>query len=251
LNNRKFQKAFDAFTKAIKKNPNHAGAHYSRGDSLILLKKVNKALIEFEKAIEINPKVADYYAGKGVTLYLLNEHESAIQNLHKALKIEPNKHWHVLAQIHISNKNFEEASKCIDKALIAEPNKEFYQKLKLLIKSGLKYGKNFHIPIERSLLLFDIPLNDEIIYSTWLHIRTPNKNINSVAIITKNGISTVFPYSGMHYVRWENIKFTSGNKFKISGFSCSLHWKSDYESNKKFKERKKIFKEDIINLRNN
>lgn len=249
-NKRKFQRAFNSLVKTTKKNPNHAEAHYYKGSSLHSLNRLSEALRAFDKAIEIDPNKGYYYGSKGIALYCSNQYEAAIQNLHQALKLEPNKHWNVLAQAHIYNKNFEEASKCIDKALLSNPNNDYFKKLKLLINSGFKYGKNFHIPIERSLLLFKIPLDDEIIYSTRLNVKLPDKKIFTDAIITKKGISTSFPYSGIQFAGWKSIHFTHGNKFRISGYNCSLRWESRFESNAQFNERKKTFKEDIIELRN-
>jgi len=247
---RKYKKAFNSFVKTTKINPDNAEAHYYKGCSLHSLNRFNEAIRALDNAIDIDPNKGNYYASKGNTLYLSNQYELAIQNVRKALQLEPNKHWWVLAQVHIYNKNFEEASKCIDKAIISNPNNDFFKKLKLLINSGFKYGENYHIPIERSLLLLKIPPDDEIIYSTRLTVKLANKKIFTDAIITKKGISAFFPFSGTQFAGWIDISFTSGNKFRMSGCNCSLRWNDRYESSARFKERKASFREDIDKLRN-
>jgi len=260
---RKYKKAFNSFVKTTKIDPDYAQAHYYKGCSLHSLNRFNEAIRAFDNAIDIDPNKGYYYASKAITLYCSNQYELAIQNVRKALQLEPNKHWAVLAQAHIYNKNFEEASKCIDKAIISYPNNgycrltfidnyriDFFKKLKLLINSGFKYGENYHIPIERSMLLLKIPPDDEIIYSTRLTVKFADKKIFTDAIITKKGISASFPLSGIQFARWRDKSFTSGNKFRMSGCNCSLHWDGRYESKARFKARKVSFREDINKLRN-
>lgn len=247
---RNHKKALNSFVKATKKNPNHADAQYYKACALSDLKREYEALRAFDIAIELNPNNANYYASKGISLYHLNKFESAVQTLYEALKIEPNKYWNILAQIYIHNKNFEEASKCIDKALINEPDNIMFKKLKLLINSGFKYGNNFHIPIERSLLLYKIPQDEEIIYSTRLKVKITDQKMLTDAIFTKNGIAAAFPFSGLLYVGWNAKNFNRGNKFRINNCSCSLLWESRYETNTEFNERKKAFREVIIKLKN-
>ncbi|MDR2905058.1 MAG: tetratricopeptide repeat protein [Helicobacteraceae bacterium] len=85
-----FQTAVSEFTKAIKIDPNFAGAYSSRGDAYYELDDYNKAIADFTKAIKINQNFAEAYNGRGKAYRHLGDYNKAIADFTKAIKIDPN-----------------------------------------------------------------------------------------------------------------------------------------------------------------
>ncbi|MCZ8287916.1 tetratricopeptide repeat protein, partial [Microcystis sp. LE19-59.1C] len=70
--------------KAIKINPNDAGAYYNRGLLHRDLRKYDLALSDFSKAIEINPNYANAYLGRGGLYAILGQPEKVKIDLQQA-----------------------------------------------------------------------------------------------------------------------------------------------------------------------
>ena len=82
--------AIDAYSQAIKINPNDASAYTNRGIIKDRLELHEKAIEDFDEAIKINPKYAVAYTNKGIAKANLELHKEAIKNFDEAIKINPN-----------------------------------------------------------------------------------------------------------------------------------------------------------------
>ena len=85
-----FEKAIEAYKKAIKIDPDSDGAHHNIGLAYHNLGKFEKAIEAYKKAIEINPNNDGAYSGMGGAYYNLGKFEKAIEAYKKAIEINPN-----------------------------------------------------------------------------------------------------------------------------------------------------------------
>ena len=86
---RELEKAIDAYDQAIRCNPRHAGAYYSRGIAKHELGDHQGAIADYDKAIEINPQHAYPYNNRGHVKHELGDHQDAIADYDKAIEIDP------------------------------------------------------------------------------------------------------------------------------------------------------------------
>lgn len=74
-----YDKAEEAFTKAIKYDKGNYEAYYLRGCAKTNSRKYKEAITDFEKAIELKPDYADAYFNIGNAYHLLNDEDSACE----------------------------------------------------------------------------------------------------------------------------------------------------------------------------
>ncbi|CCF57580.1 hypothetical protein KAFR_0C05890 [Kazachstania africana CBS 2517] len=86
-----YQKAIDAFTKAIEvsETPNHV-LYSNRSAAYTSSKQYEQALSDADECIKINPSWAKGYTRKGAALQGLHKYEEAEQCYNETLKIDPN-----------------------------------------------------------------------------------------------------------------------------------------------------------------
>lgn len=68
-----FEKAEQAFDKAIKYDKNNYEAYYHRGCAKVNEQKYKEAIEDFEKATELKPDYADAYFNLGKTYFILGD----------------------------------------------------------------------------------------------------------------------------------------------------------------------------------
>lgn len=84
-----FQKAMDAYNKAIELDPKLAIAYSRRADCYVLLGDFKKALKDYDKAIELDATQAWAYYNRGVVYYLHEEEGQAMRDYDKAIELDP------------------------------------------------------------------------------------------------------------------------------------------------------------------
>ncbi|HCV33016.1 MAG TPA: hypothetical protein DGO89_24505 [Microcoleaceae bacterium UBA9251] len=86
----KFDRAIECYSRAIELNPNLAIAYHNLGEMLLGEKRWEEAIANYEKAIEINPKFCESYHSLGKTWADRGELDKAIACQRKSLEINPN-----------------------------------------------------------------------------------------------------------------------------------------------------------------
>lgn len=86
----KFQKAVDAFDKAIKLNPNRADYFASRGHAHYYMKQYAKAIDDYTRALEKNPNFALAYSMRGLSRTRSGDYKQAIEDFNRAIALGPN-----------------------------------------------------------------------------------------------------------------------------------------------------------------
>ena len=83
-----WEKAAEAYTKAIDLEPTDAKTYLARGYAYARLLKVDLALADFAKAAELDPSVANIYA-RGVAYYGASKLDLAIADLTRVIELDP------------------------------------------------------------------------------------------------------------------------------------------------------------------
>ncbi|KAL4230368.1 cytochrome c oxidase subunit 1 [Mactra antiquata] len=86
---RQYMDALNAFTDAIKLNPNMAEALYHRGMARMKL-KMSKGIQDFNRALAINPTIFQAYLSRACFYGIKGNYTKAILNCNEAIKLQPN-----------------------------------------------------------------------------------------------------------------------------------------------------------------
>lgn len=79
-----YEKAIEAFTKAIALKPDYAYAYTNRGLVYYSKGQYDRAIEDYNKAIVLDPNDAEAYNNRGVTYAVKNDMERAISDYKKA-----------------------------------------------------------------------------------------------------------------------------------------------------------------------
>jgi len=80
-----YEKALEAFTKAIEQNPEDERAYYNRGAIYGNLGRYDEALNDFSKTLELNPKYEKAFHSRGVAHLRLGNHKEALLDFKTAV----------------------------------------------------------------------------------------------------------------------------------------------------------------------
>ena len=83
-----YQGAIDAYTQALRINPNDTITYCNRGDALSYLGDKQGAINDYTQASKINPNDANAYRGRGFVRAALGDNQGAIDDT-QALQINP------------------------------------------------------------------------------------------------------------------------------------------------------------------
>ena len=81
--------AIEAYSRAIKLNPNHAASYNNRGIAYKEKREHDCAIEDYDKAIELNPKLAQAYSNRGNVHREKGELDRAIADCNKAIELDP------------------------------------------------------------------------------------------------------------------------------------------------------------------
>jgi predicted O-linked N-acetylglucosamine transferase (SPINDLY family) len=82
--------AIEGDAKAIDLNPEHAPAHYKRGNLLKDRGEYEGALANYDRAIALNPRYSQAFCNRGVVLAHLRRPEAALDSYDRAISLNPN-----------------------------------------------------------------------------------------------------------------------------------------------------------------
>ena len=83
-----FKRAIDAYTKAIRLNPDLAEAYNNRGVAKGRLNQHEAAIKDFDEAVRLKRDYAAAYNNRGVAKYELGQHKAAIEDYDAALRLK-------------------------------------------------------------------------------------------------------------------------------------------------------------------
>jgi serine/threonine-protein kinase len=87
---KRYDRAIDAYTKAIEINPTDFSFYNNRGIVYHTRKKYAEAIADFSKAVELNPNSSFTYSNRGVAYEDSGNIEQAINDYRKAVELDPN-----------------------------------------------------------------------------------------------------------------------------------------------------------------
>lgn len=82
--------AIDAYTRALRLNPNYAAAYVNRGNAKNALSQHQAALADYDTALRLNPNFAAAYYNRGNAERALGQYQAALTDYDKALRLNPN-----------------------------------------------------------------------------------------------------------------------------------------------------------------
>lgn len=89
LHARHYDKAIEAFTKAIAENPRRAEVYNNRGVAWCNRGNYERAMADFNKALALNPRSAEIFSNRGTIWFYMGKYDLAINDYDKALGIDP------------------------------------------------------------------------------------------------------------------------------------------------------------------
>ena len=121
---RKKDTALASYDRALALRPDHAQAHYNRGNILYELRRFEEAVAGYDRALALQPDHAETLSNRGNTLHELKRFEEALASYDRALLLRPD-----YAEAHNNRgntlheqKRYEEALASYDRALTLRPD---------------------------------------------------------------------------------------------------------------------------------
>jgi LPXTG-motif cell wall-anchored protein len=119
-----YNKAIEAYNKAIAIDPNDKKALLNKGFAFAELGEHNKAIEAYKKAIAIDPNDKDALLIGGLVFFELGEYNKAIEAYNKAIAIDPNDAaaWAYKGTAFTVLGKYDEAIEAYNKAIALDPN---------------------------------------------------------------------------------------------------------------------------------
>ena len=89
FNNKEYEKALEAYAKALELDPEYVYAYNGRGNAYQALGEYEKAVSDYDRALELDPEHVNAYNGRGNTYKALGEYEKAVSDYDRALELDP------------------------------------------------------------------------------------------------------------------------------------------------------------------
>lgn len=123
LRSQKYEKAVDAFNKAIKVKPDLYQAWYARGRAQRLQQKYKEALESFKRATTYRATYDPAWRELGDTLFALNRYDEARQALEKVISLKPDEFMAYRGLCNVLGElgNYSKAIKACDQAIKINP----------------------------------------------------------------------------------------------------------------------------------
>lgn len=128
-NQGQYQKALDAYDKAIQLNPKNNVAWYNRGVALYNLKRYQESLESYDKVIELPTKyIGAFWDWRGLTFYELKRYQEAFASYDKATKLlKENAYiWNRRGDALKNLNRYREAFESYDKASQLKPDEDYF-----------------------------------------------------------------------------------------------------------------------------
>ncbi|HAJ64764.1 MAG TPA: protein kinase [Cyanobacteria bacterium UBA8543] len=121
---KRFQDALEAYNRAVELKPEYAQAWNGQGNALLELKRYEDALNAYDKAIQLNPIYLEAWTSRGKALDHLQRYEEAINSFDAALKIQSNylDAWTNRGHVQMKLQQYSDAIASFDKAVKLQPD---------------------------------------------------------------------------------------------------------------------------------
>jgi tetratricopeptide (TPR) repeat protein len=90
LEKKEYDKAINAFTDAIRLDPNDVAAYFNRGLAYDNQHKFDEAIRDYTEAIRLDPNDVAAYYGRGLAYYKQHKFDEAIRDYTEAIRLDPN-----------------------------------------------------------------------------------------------------------------------------------------------------------------
>ena len=88
-NNKEYEKALEAYAKALELDPEYVYAYNGRGNAYKALGEYEKAVSDYDRALELDPEYVYAYNGRGNAYKALGKYEKAVSDYDRALELDP------------------------------------------------------------------------------------------------------------------------------------------------------------------
>jgi tetratricopeptide (TPR) repeat protein/tRNA A-37 threonylcarbamoyl transferase component Bud32 len=121
---KRYNDALNAYNRAVELRPEYAAAWRGQGNTLLELKRHEDALNAYDKAIQIQPNYLEAWIGRGKALDNLQRYDQAINSFDTALKFKPNnlEAWASRGNVQMKLQHYSEAIASFDKAVKLQPD---------------------------------------------------------------------------------------------------------------------------------
>lgn len=121
-----YQQTINDVTKAIEISPQYAKAYNLRGGAYLSLRRYREAIKDLDKAIEIDSQYAQAYYLRGVTYADLGNYQQAVKDYTKSIEINPQyaSAYNKRGEAYANSDNYQQAIEDYNKAIEIKPKFE-------------------------------------------------------------------------------------------------------------------------------
>lgn len=123
----KFEQAIDAYSEAIKQNPQFVIIYLHRGNLYQLLNKNDLAIRDYTEAVKFNSSLDSVYYRRGILYHEKKEYDLAIVDFNNFIKFNPSDDfaYYIRGLSYLSKENFNLAIRDFTKSIGLNPTKKF------------------------------------------------------------------------------------------------------------------------------
>ena len=117
-------KAIEAYSHAIKLNPNNAAAYNNRGLAYIKHSEFDRAIADFNTTIELRPDLVAAYYNRGGAYYEKREYVRAIEDCNRAIRLKPDhpEPYNNRGMAYVKQKEYNRAIEDYNRAIDRKPH---------------------------------------------------------------------------------------------------------------------------------
>ncbi len=117
-------KAIEAYSHAIKLNPNNAAAYNNRGLAYIKHSEFDRAIADFNTTIELRPDLVAAYYNRGGAYYEKREYVRAIEDCNRAIRLKPDhpEPYNNRGMAYVKQKEYDRAIEDYNRAIDRKPH---------------------------------------------------------------------------------------------------------------------------------
>ena len=212
---KKNQRAFNHYSKALEMEPDYIDARNARGGVYVSMGKFDDAIQDFSVVLKLDPDYFVAYLNRGTVYKTKGEYEQAIKDFSIAIKLRPDVPYAYLSRgvIYGIKGNFIQAIKDYNMAIELKPDyaEAYYNR-------GVAYSGRgiFGLAIENYTKAIDLNPDEINAYCyrgiVWLHLKKWREAKSDLILAQDRGVDII---SIFHEVHEDVSTFEKKNKFKL------------------------------------